>query len=585
MSWPKEARGYGVELGSRRLELKPIGDDRGQLGEATPPVGEPDSGTASQQSRPGPQRRRSPVTMRPVSAKVVACGRSRVGSARQGGRSWSQSGDPTAGSDSVTGPLTSGFGGAPRGIRTPNRQIRSQPSPIPAPPSHPLASPLVLVNGHVAHRSRASVPVRHAWLGRIVVAVSGRRRQTGSLATGRSPGYASPERQIRNLVLYPRAPPHCGLSQATAVSVPGIRQYSRTVTPTDQTEDAAILAAVRAGDQAAFTALAERYRRQLHVHCYRMLGSFEDAEDVVQETLLRAWRSRASFQSRSLFRTWLYRIATNACLNALQRAAPHPGRRRPPTRPGRGAPGRAAAGPAGAARRAALAAALPGPPARPGRPERRRTRRCGRRPRDDRAGVPDRHPIPAAQTASHPDPARRAGLVGQGYRRPAGDQRGLGEQRAPARPLDDAGAAASTTARLGAGDPPDRRRTLRAPALHGRPRPGRRGRLRRAAARRRPPGDATAPALVPRARGHGDPVRALHPSHLAELPGPAAMGAHGRQPAAGGGRLRPAGGRRPLPAPRAQRAGDRGRAAERHHLLRRPAAGGVRPPPDAPADR
>jgi RNA polymerase sigma-70 factor, ECF subfamily len=101
--------------------------------------------------------------------------------------------------------------------------------------------------------------------------------------------------------------------------VPGIRQYSRTVTPTDQTEDAAILAAVRAGDQAAFAALAERYRRQLHVHCYRMLGSFEDAEDVVQETLLRAWRSRASFQGRSLVRTWLYRIATNACLNALQR--------------------------------------------------------------------------------------------------------------------------------------------------------------------------------------------------------------------------------------------------------------------------
>jgi RNA polymerase sigma-70 factor, ECF subfamily len=92
------------------------------------------------------------------------------------------------------------------------------------------------------------------------------------------------------------------------------------VTPTDQPEEAAILAAVRAGDHAAFAALAERYRRQLHVHCYRMLGSFEDAEDVVQEILLRAWRSRASFQGRSLFRTWLYRIATNACLKSLQRA-------------------------------------------------------------------------------------------------------------------------------------------------------------------------------------------------------------------------------------------------------------------------
>jgi RNA polymerase sigma-70 factor, ECF subfamily len=87
----------------------------------------------------------------------------------------------------------------------------------------------------------------------------------------------------------------------------------------NQTEEAAVLAAIRAGDASAFTVLVERYRRQLHVHCYRMLGSFEDAEDLVQETLLRAWRARGRFQGRSLFRTWLYRIATNACLNALER--------------------------------------------------------------------------------------------------------------------------------------------------------------------------------------------------------------------------------------------------------------------------
>ncbi len=84
-------------------------------------------------------------------------------------------------------------------------------------------------------------------------------------------------------------------------------------------EEAAAVAAVRAGDQVAFATLADRYRRQLQVHCYRMLGSVDDAEDMVQETLLRAWRARASFQGRSLFRTWLYRIATNACLNALER--------------------------------------------------------------------------------------------------------------------------------------------------------------------------------------------------------------------------------------------------------------------------
>ena len=78
-------------------------------------------------------------------------------------------------------------------------------------------------------------------------------------------------------------------------------------------------AAIRAGDESAFVALAERYRRQLHVHCYRMLGSLEDAEDLVQESILRAWRRRTSFEGRSSFRGWLYRIATNACLDFLER--------------------------------------------------------------------------------------------------------------------------------------------------------------------------------------------------------------------------------------------------------------------------
>src|SRR5262245_61589933 len=85
-------------------------------------------------------------------------------------------------------------------------------------------------------------------------------------------------------------------------------------------EESAVLDAIRRGDDSAFATLAERYRRQLHVHCYRMLGSADDAADLVQETLLRAWRSRTGFEGRSLFRTWLYRIATNACLNTLERA-------------------------------------------------------------------------------------------------------------------------------------------------------------------------------------------------------------------------------------------------------------------------
>jgi RNA polymerase sigma-70 factor, ECF subfamily len=87
-----------------------------------------------------------------------------------------------------------------------------------------------------------------------------------------------------------------------------------------QREDAAVVTAVRSGDEAAFGAIAERYRRQLHVHCYRMLGSVDEAEDLVQETMLRAWRARATFEGRSMFRGWLYRIATNACLNVLERS-------------------------------------------------------------------------------------------------------------------------------------------------------------------------------------------------------------------------------------------------------------------------
>lgn len=71
----------------------------------------------------------------------------------------------------------------------------------------------------------------------------------------------------------------------------------------------------------AFTALTKRHRRELHVHCYRMLASFDEAEDAVQETFLRAWRGRDSFDGSSLIRAWLYRIATNVCLDILRRRA------------------------------------------------------------------------------------------------------------------------------------------------------------------------------------------------------------------------------------------------------------------------
>jgi RNA polymerase sigma-70 factor (TIGR02960 family) len=78
------------------------------------------------------------------------------------------------------------------------------------------------------------------------------------------------------------------------------------------------LEAARAGDEQAFRELTDPYRRELQVHCYRMLGSMQDAEDVLQETMLAAWRGLDDFGGRSSLRTWLYRIATNRCLNALR---------------------------------------------------------------------------------------------------------------------------------------------------------------------------------------------------------------------------------------------------------------------------
>jgi RNA polymerase sigma-70 factor (ECF subfamily) len=80
----------------------------------------------------------------------------------------------------------------------------------------------------------------------------------------------------------------------------------------------ATLQRARAGDEQAFQALTEPHRRELQVHCYRILGSVQDAEDMVQETLLAAWRGLAGFEGRASLRSWLYRIATNRCLNALR---------------------------------------------------------------------------------------------------------------------------------------------------------------------------------------------------------------------------------------------------------------------------
>src|SRR4026209_1729163 len=79
------------------------------------------------------------------------------------------------------------------------------------------------------------------------------------------------------------------------------------------------LSRAKAGDERAFRELSDPYRRELTVHCYRMLGSFADAEDLLQETLLRAWKGLAAFEGRSSVRSWLYKIATNACLDAIDK--------------------------------------------------------------------------------------------------------------------------------------------------------------------------------------------------------------------------------------------------------------------------
>ncbi len=77
-------------------------------------------------------------------------------------------------------------------------------------------------------------------------------------------------------------------------------------------DEAALLDLALSGDEAAFTAVVAPLHRELHVHCYRMLGSFDDADDALQETLLAAWQGLGSFEKRASARTWLYRIATNS---------------------------------------------------------------------------------------------------------------------------------------------------------------------------------------------------------------------------------------------------------------------------------
>src|SRR5215471_7594536 len=87
------------------------------------------------------------------------------------------------------------------------------------------------------------------------------------------------------------------------------------VTPAD------LISRAQGGDRHAFRELIEPHRRELQLHCYRMLGSFQDSEDALQDTLLAAWQGLGGFVGRASLRTWLYRIATNRCLNARRSAS------------------------------------------------------------------------------------------------------------------------------------------------------------------------------------------------------------------------------------------------------------------------
>src|SRR5881398_608887 len=87
--------------------------------------------------------------------------------------------------------------------------------------------------------------------------------------------------------------------------------------PTDAGQQDQLLKAARGGNQDAYAPLVEPYRSELHAHCYRMLGSVHDAEDSLQDAMLRAWRGLKSFEGRSSLRSWLYTIATNTCLDQI----------------------------------------------------------------------------------------------------------------------------------------------------------------------------------------------------------------------------------------------------------------------------
>src|SRR5204863_4754231 len=149
----------------------------------------------------------------------------------------------------------------------------------------------------------------------------------------------SPPRRADRLCATPGGPRNWGRGSSSAYQVrPGpshkfigsdecrrlhpssVHMEPMTAGPTESTvQERELLETARQGSEEAYRRLVEPHRSELHAHCYRMLGSVQDAEDALQEALVRAWRGLARFEGRSSLRSWLYTISTNTCLNTIER--------------------------------------------------------------------------------------------------------------------------------------------------------------------------------------------------------------------------------------------------------------------------